>query len=76
MYVLASPTSCGGVFVCGPSLPIGHLCTVEADSSGRASFQLASEQLKVWEVIGRAMVLHGHPEPQEDQRFVRGKVAG
>ena len=36
----------------------GYMATVGADRKGRATFQVVSEQLKVWDVIGRSMVVH------------------
>lgn len=69
-FHLSSLHSCGGVYCGDGGLPIGHLCTVEADDSGRANFQLVSGELKVWEVIGRAMVLHRTSQPQDSDRFV------
>ena len=43
--------------------PVGDLGSITSDSSGRASFQLVSQQLKVWDVIGRGMLVHSTGTP-------------
>lgn len=51
--------SCGDVYSTPNSTMAGYMATVAADRKGRATFQVVSEQLKVWDVIGRSMVVHG-----------------
>ncbi|XP_062616680.1 copper chaperone for superoxide dismutase-like [Saccostrea cucullata] len=38
--------------------PVGDLGEIEAAANGRADFRLTSKRLKVWEVIGRSLVVH------------------
>ena len=50
--------SCGGVYggdVCGDG---GTLGTISADAGGRATLQTISQQLHVWDLIGRSIVVH------------------
>lgn len=50
--------SCGGVYsgdLCGDS---GSLGTVSVDAGGRATLQTVSQQLHVWDLIGRSIVVH------------------
>lgn len=35
----------------------GELAQVEADGAGRASFRFENDHVKVWDIIGRSMVL-------------------
>ena len=36
----------------------GYLGNTVADDTGRATFQVSSEAIKVWDVIGRSMIVH------------------
>jgi len=40
----------------------GDLGNIEADDKGRASFRFTDRQLKVWDIIGRAVVVHAQPD--------------
>jgi len=52
----------------------GELGLVRADSAGRAQFRLQTPFLKVWDVIGRSMVLHEQSE-QRTSRVACGIIA-
>lgn len=46
--------------------PLGELGEVEVSTNGRADFRLTNERLKVWEMIGRSIVVHqGSPNIQQ-----------
>ena len=49
--------SCGDVYSVS-SDPVGDLGGVEADKSGRASLRVVSNRVKVWDIIGRSIVVH------------------
>lgn len=53
-------SSCGDVFSTAVDAisPVGDLGSVAADESGRASLRVVSDGLKVWDVIGRSVVVH------------------
>lgn len=36
----------------------GELGVVEADEQGRAEFRIENGRMKIWEVIGRSLVIH------------------
>ena len=60
------PPSCGGVYTGGPvdpSHPSGNLGPLTPDSTGRIALQVTSQQLKVYDLIGRSVVIH---ETQSD----------
>ena len=40
---------------------MGNLGSVTANENGRGEFQLVSDRLKVWDIIGRSMVVHAPP---------------
>ena len=37
--------------------PYGAITTINSDGNGRSSFRVSNSQIKVWEIIGRSMVL-------------------
>ena len=39
--------------------PAGLLGSLEADKSGRGTFQVITNRIKVWDIIGRSMVVSG-----------------
>ena len=43
--------------------PAGYLCSVTPDETGRAVFQTVSNRIKVWDIIGRSMVIHTPKSP-------------
>ncbi|XP_002122009.2 copper chaperone for superoxide dismutase-like [Ciona intestinalis] len=43
---------------------VGDLGNIEARSNGRASFRFLDDQVKVWEIIGRSLVVH---EGEDDE---------
>ena len=43
--------------------PPGQLGMLDADEQGRASFHMVSEKVKVWDIIGRGMVVHSLASP-------------
>ena len=47
----------------------GELCTVEADAKGRIDFRVESTRLKVWDIIGRSLVIHYHGSGT-DERYL------
>ena len=49
--------------MCGDS---GSLGTVSVDASSRATLQTVSQQLHVWDLIGRSIVVHS---PQNRYKF-------
>ena len=38
--------------------PLGDLGEIDVASDGRADFRLTNERIKVWEMIGRSIVVH------------------
>jgi len=46
----------------------GELCTLEADPKGRLEFRIESTLLKVWDIIGRSLVIHHHNN-DKDERY-------
>ncbi|KAK2147293.1 hypothetical protein LSH36_561g02043 [Paralvinella palmiformis] len=52
----------------------GELCTLEADPKGRLEFRIESTLLKVWDIIGRSLVIHHHNN-DKDERVACGVVA-
>jgi copper chaperone for superoxide dismutase len=52
--------------------PVGDLGVVRTDSSGRALFRMTSEKVKVWDVIGRSLVIH---DPVTSYRMTCGIIA-
>lgn len=74
--------SCGDVFRIpgGPSpsgKPDGNLGSLVSDNCGRATFKLSSSELKVWDLIGRSMVVHipTDSDSEDTQRVMCGIVA-
>ena len=51
-----------------PSHPSGQLGPIEPDSNGRITLQVTSQQLKVYDLIGRSVVVH---ETQSDGSTTR-----
>ena len=52
--------SCGAVYcgdVFGESVGSGSLATVSVDAGGRATLHTVSQQLHVWDLIGRSIVV-------------------
>eukprot|EP00042_Codosiga_hollandica_P027784 m.141125 g.141125 ORF g.141125 m.141125 type:complete len:256 (-) comp52590_c0_seq5:36-803(-) len=41
---------------------VGDLGNIVADASGRAKFLLSDRLVKVWDIIGRALVVHAHED--------------
>jgi len=41
---------------------VGDLGNIEANNDGRASFRISDSLIKVWDVIGRALVVHDGPD--------------
>ena len=48
------------------SAQAGDLGVVVSDDSGRAVFKMASNELKVWELIGRSMIIHSTPNTDNE----------
>ena len=50
--------SCGKVYSCGLSEESATLGTLSVDGAGRSTLQTVSDQLRVWDLIGRSIVVH------------------
>ena len=55
MQTFLNVFSCGGVYSGGDG---GRLGAVSVDDGGRAILQTVSQQLHVWDLIGRSIVVH------------------
>ena len=54
----------------------GDLGNIEADSEGRANFRFVDEMVKVWDVIGRSMVVHASGDDLGKGEDAKSKVTG
>ncbi|KAK3093845.1 hypothetical protein FSP39_020907 [Pinctada imbricata] len=83
--ISAGCNSCGDVFGLTESKkekPLGEIGNIEADRDGRSQFRLTNTDLKVWDIIGRSMVIHQGQDdtpkpymPQIYNRLVCGIIA-
>lgn len=48
---------------------IGELGDITAGENGRAEFRMVNPNLKVWEMIGRSIMIHTDDTPRAHQRF-------
>ncbi|XP_003386470.2 PREDICTED: copper chaperone for superoxide dismutase-like [Amphimedon queenslandica] len=56
--------------------PVGDIAALQSDGSGRISFQTKSERVKVYDVIGRSMILHSSiPSVYGTRRLMCGIIA-
>ncbi|KAL4238904.1 hypothetical protein ACF0H5_003611 [Mactra antiquata] len=75
--------SCGEVFTSNSShKPAeGEFGDIIAGSDGRAEFRITSDRIKIWEMIGRSMIIHNcssdraHRPGQPDERISCGIIA-
>lgn len=68
--------SCGDVFGSGITEKArGMLSELHVGSDGCASFRIDNSDLKVWELIGRSVVIHEGVQPSKDNRLVCGIIA-
>ncbi|XP_025103819.1 LOW QUALITY PROTEIN: copper chaperone for superoxide dismutase-like [Pomacea canaliculata] len=70
-------TSCGDVFGAGETEKAkGILQELEVGESGHATFQFSNKQLKVWDLIGRSLIIHkGSQMNSVNNRLVCGIIA-
>jgi len=58
----------GDLYTTPDSALAGHLVSVVANSTGRATFQVVSEHLKVWDIIRRSIVVHSLTHSQSSSQ--------
>ncbi|KAL8606549.1 hypothetical protein ACOMHN_015589 [Nucella lapillus] len=68
--------SCGDVLGVGLTEKAkGMLSELEVGSDGRATFRFDNDHLKVWDLIGRSVIIHQGPRPTAHNRLVCGIIA-
>lgn len=83
--ISSGPDSCGDHFnplnVCHGSRTdsirhVGDLGNIEANANGRATFRFSDEKVKVWDVIGRSMVISANEDDLGHGENESSKVDG
>ncbi|XP_076441554.1 copper chaperone for superoxide dismutase-like [Babylonia areolata] len=68
--------SCGEVLGAGlTDKAQGLLSELDVGSDGRAMFRFDNDKLKVWDLIGRSVIIHQGSQPSTDTRLVCGIIA-